>query len=365
MRISTLPWASILVTDNGGGIVQSTHISAVSRDAGPQSLQTCAADVAAPAPGQVRVRVEAAGVSLGDLFFQRGVVPGGPKPPYVPGCDLTGVVESVGAGVTTVVPGQRVTALVVSGGYTTVATVGAERLVPVPDGLDATDVAAVALNYFIAYQMLHRVAAARPGQRLLVHGASGGVGLAFLQLAELVGGLTVWGTASAANADLVRRHGAIPIDYHAGDFVGTITDAGGDLDAVFDSIGGLHFRKSYGLLGRGGTLVAYGQSDALRNGKASMVTGAIGFLGGIVAPKLVPDGRSTVFYNAWSLEKAQPEAYREDLEAVLGLLAAGDIAPRSVTVVPLADAARALGDIEKGVPGKIVLDCATAAVPSR
>lgn len=338
--------------------MESTQISAVSREASPQALQVRAADVATPAAGEVRIRVEAAGVSLGDLFFQRGVVPGGPKPPYVPGCDLTGVVESTGPGVTGIEPGQRVTALVVSGGYTTVATVPAERVVPVPDGLDPVRVAAVGLNYFIAHQMLHRVAGVAPGSRILVHGASGGVGLAFLQLARLVDGVTVWGTASAANADLLRAHGAIPIDYHADDFVGVIENAGGDLDAVFDPIGGLHFRKSYSLLARGGNMIAYGQSDALRGGKANMLVGAVGFLGGIVAPKLLPDGRSTVFYNAWSLEKSQPQAYREDMARILELLADGAIEPRSVDVRPLSGAATALQALEQGTSGKLVLDCA-------
>src|SRR5262249_34108756 len=148
--------------------MRSTEVRAVSRAAGPDSLQLRVNDVPPPAPGEARVRVEAAGVSYGDLLFQRGVVPGGPKPPFVPGCDLTGVVEAVGAGVTWLRPGDRVTALVHSGGYCTVRNLPADRLVPVPAGLLATEVAAVTLNYFIAYQMLHRVAKVQPGQRIVV-----------------------------------------------------------------------------------------------------------------------------------------------------------------------------------------------------
>lgn len=337
--------------------MQTTQVHALTRTAGPDNLDLTTTDVAEPSAGQVRIRVDAAGVSYGDLLFQRGVVPGGPKLPFVPGCDVTGTVESVGRGVDRLQAGQRVTALVVSDGYSTALNVPAERLVAVPDGLDPVQVAAVALNYFIAYQMLHRVAEVRSGQRILVHGASGGVGLAFLQLAELIGGVEVWGTCSAANADVVRAHGAVPIDYRTQDFVQVVTAAGGALDAVFDPIGGTHFRKSYRLLRPGGHLVAYGQNDALRNGRASPLVGAVGFLGGIALPKLIPDGRSTGFYNAWALEKSHPTAYREDLTEVLSLLAAGRIAPRVVTVLPLADAGRALLSLEAGVPGKIVLDC--------
>ncbi|HEV7651138.1 MAG TPA: medium chain dehydrogenase/reductase family protein [Actinophytocola sp.] len=350
--------------------MQTTQVYAVNRDT-TNCLEVRTEQIAEPPAGQVRIKVEAAGVSYGDLLFQRGVVPGGPKPPFVPGCDLTGVVESVGAGVTGLEPGQRVTALVVSGGYSSAVNLPAERVVPVPDGVDPASVAAVTLNYFIAHQMLHRVAQVRAGQRILVHGASGGVGLAFLQLAEHIGGVTVFGTASAANLDLVRRHGAVAIDYRNEDFAnvvrGSVTagelnewtayDKNGTVDAVFDPIGGTHFWRSYSVLRRGGRLVAYGQNDALRDGKPNMVVGAIGFLGGIVAPKLRPDGRKTGFYNAWALEKSQPAAYREDLTEVLDLLSADKIAPRSVRQVPLSDIEQVFADIERGVTGKIVLDC--------
>ncbi|HEY0454011.1 medium chain dehydrogenase/reductase family protein [Actinophytocola sp.] len=350
--------------------MQTTQVYAVNREQA-NCLEVRATELPAPPAGHARVRVEAAGVSYGDLLFQRGVIPGGPKPPFVPGCDIVGVVESVGDGVTTLRPGDRVAALVVSGGYTTGITLPAERLVPVPEGVDPAAVAAVALNYFIAYQMLHRVAKVRSGQRILVHGASGGVGLAFLQLAEHIGGVTVFGTASAANLDVVRRHGAIAIDYNNQDFANvvraTVDPAGeinaataydeyGTVDAAFDPIGGPHFWRSYSVLRKGGgRLVAYGQSEALRGGKRNMAIGALGFLGGIILPNLKPDGRRTGFYNAWALEKKQPQAYREDLAQVLDLLSADKIAPRSTTTLPLTEATEAFAQLERGVTGKLVL----------
>lgn len=88
-----------------------------------------------------------------------------------------------------------------------------------------------------------------------------------------------------------------------------------------------------------------------------MLTGAVGFLGGIAAPKLVPDGRRTVFYNAWLLEKSQPDAYRADMTAVLSLLAGDMIAPKSVTTLPLQQASKAFSLLEDGADGKLVLDC--------
>ncbi|MFC0105945.1 alcohol dehydrogenase catalytic domain-containing protein [Kibdelosporangium aridum] len=335
--------------------MQTTQMRAVNRDAA-NCLQVRETDLPAPPAGQVRVRVEAVGVSYGDLLFQRGVVPGGPKTPFIPGCDLVGVVDAVGPGVTDLEPGQRVCALV-SGGYADGMNLPAERVVPVPDGVSALDAAAVSLNYFIAHQMLHRGGKVTSGSRILVHGASGGVGLAFLQLAEHIGGVTVFGTASAANLDLLRRHGAIAIDYRAEDFANVIRDNGGKVDVAYDPIGGTHFIRSYSVLRRGGKLVAYGQNDALRNGKPSLRIGAIGFLAGIAAPKLIPDGRTTGFYNALALEKTQPHAYREDLTEVLSLAAANKIAVRELITVPLRDAEEALQRVEAGVAGKIVLDC--------
>jgi NADPH:quinone reductase-like Zn-dependent oxidoreductase len=335
--------------------MQTTSVYAVNRDTA-DSLEVRTHEQAAPPAGHARVRVEAAGVSYGDLLFQRSVVPGGPKHPFVPGCDLTGVVEAVGSGVSLSV-GQRVTALVVSGGYTTGITLPESRLVPVPDGVDAVSAASVALNYFIAYQMLHRVASVESGQSILVHGASGGVGLAFLQLAEHIGNVTVFGTASAANAPLVTRHGAIAVDYRAEDFANAIRDKVGAVDAAFDPMGGGHFWRSYAVLGKGGRLVAYGQNNALRDGKRNLLVGMQGFLGGIILPKLRPDGKLTGFYNAWSLEKSQPHAYREDLAEVLNLLSADKIAPREVSTLPLRDADEAFRRLEAGVTGKLVLTC--------
>jgi NADPH:quinone reductase-like Zn-dependent oxidoreductase len=308
--------------------------------------------LAEPGSGEALVRVDAAGVSYGDLLLRLGVIPGGPKPPFTPGFDITGVVEQVGPGVTDLEVGQPVAALVRTGGYSDRLVLPVGRLVLRPPGANAVESAAVALNYFIAHQMLHRVARVRAGQRILVHGASGGVGLAFLQLAQLAA-VECWGTASAEKRGLVTKFGGHPIDYRAEDWVSVIRSLpGGTVHAVFDPIGGSHFNRSSSVLGRGGVMVGYGQSAALVDGKPNMLIGARGFLGGIVLPKLVPNGKRTVFYNAWSLEGT----YREDLATVLGLLADGKIEPVVASTMPLADAVEAQRALEEGtVQGKIVL----------
>lgn len=337
--------------------MRSRYVHATRRG-GPGVLAVREREMAVlPAPGEALVRVAAAGVSYGDILLRVGVIPGGPKPPFTPGFEIAGVVEATGEGVTGLAKGQAVAGLVRNGGYTDLLAVPAARLVPVPDGVPLTSAAAAALNYFIAYQMLHRVARAASGQHVLVHGAGGGVGTAFLQLARL-GGIQVHATASAAKHDLIRELGGHPIDYRGADFVAVTREqtGGAGVAAAFDPIGGGHFRASYRALRRGGTLVGFGQSAAFANGKARMRTGAWGMIGGITIPKLIPDGKKTVFYNAWSLEKTVPAAYREDLAAIMGLLASGQVAPVIARVMSLDDAARAHELLEAGaVAGKIVL----------
>jgi NADPH:quinone reductase-like Zn-dependent oxidoreductase len=333
----------------------SRHVS-VTRHGGPETIELREYDPGAPGPGEALVKVEAAGVSYGDILMRRGVIPGGPKRPYTPGFDLTGVVERVGPDVPEMKPGTPVVALVPAGGYAERLVVPAARLVPRPHGVDAVAAAAVALNYFVAYQMLHRVARVREGQRVLVHGASGGVGIAFLQLAGLAG-VECFGTTSAEKWQLVQKYGGQPIDYRRDDFVKVIrAQPGGTVAAAFDPIGGGHFNRSTSVVERGGIMVGYGQNAALVNGKPSKLIGAYGFLGGILLPRLLPNGKRTEFYEAFGLEESEPGSYREDMSTVMELLASGDLEPIIARTVSLDEAADAQRALERGaVTGKIVL----------
>src|SRR5262249_10290676 len=151
--------------------------------------------------------------------------------------------------------------------------VAQRKLVPVPAGLDAAEAVALVLNYITAYQVLHRSAKARPGQRMLIHGASGGVGSAMLQLAKLAG-VKMYGTCSAEGAAVVRELGGIPIDYKNADFVTEIrrlTDDG--VDAVFDGIGGDGLWRSRDALREGGRVVTYGFQSKMRGGRMTSSRG--------------------------------------------------------------------------------------------
>jgi NADPH2:quinone reductase len=146
-----------------------------------------------PKVGEVRVRVLAAGVSLPDLMMREGIHPETPPLPFTPGWDLIGVVDRLGAGISGIEPGQIVAALPISGAYAELVCLRQGELVPVPASLDAAEAVSLVLNYVTAYQMLHRSAKVRPGQRVLIHGAAGGVGTALLQLGRLAG-VEMYGT---------------------------------------------------------------------------------------------------------------------------------------------------------------------------
>jgi NADPH2:quinone reductase len=335
----------------------------VTRYGGPEVISIIEEDIPAPAAGEVRVKVSAAGVSLPDVLAREGVHPETPRVPYTPGWDLVGTVDQIGEGVTGYDLRQTVAAMLIHGCYAQYACVPQRKLVPVPEGLDAAEAVAVVLNYVTAYQMLHRSAKARSGQRMLIHGAAGGVGSAMLQLAKLAG-VEMYGTCSARGAAVVRELGGIPIDYRNADFVKEVHRlAGNGLDAVFDGIGADNLWRSRDALCEGGRVVTYGFQSKMRGGR--MASGRAGRhpfresaeLGWYILRNWFKPGRkSMVPYSIQWLMRLKPAWFRHDLLTLLDLLKQGKIRPLIAQRLPLEDARRAhemLG--EGGVLGKIVL----------
>src|SRR5207247_5005677 len=203
---------------------------------------------------------------------REGIHPETPRVPFTPGWDLVGVVDRLGDSVAGIRPGQAVAALPISGAYAEFVCLPQRELVPVPAGLDAGEAVSLILNYITAYQMMHRSAKVKPGQRVLIHGASGGVGTALLQLGRLAG-VEMYGTCSAQAAEVLKELGAIPIDYRNSDFVQEIHRLTGDgVDAVFDGIGGDNLWRSREALREGGRVVVYGFQAKLHGGR--MAAGA-------------------------------------------------------------------------------------------
>jgi len=335
----------------------------VSHYGGPEVITTIEEDIPTPKAGEVRVKVLAAGVSLPDVLAREGDHPETPRVPYTPGWDLVGTVDQLGEGVTGYELGQAVAAMPIHGCYAQYVCLPQRKFVPVPPGLDAAEAVAVVLNYVTAHQMLHRSAKAKTGQRMLIHGASGGVGSAMLQLAKLTG-VEMYGTCSAQAAAVVRELGGIPIDYKNADFVKEIHRLTHDgVDAVFDGIGGDNLWRSRDAVREGGRVVTYGFQSKMRGGRmASRSEGRhpiresaeLGWY--ILRNSFKPGGKSMVPYSIQWLMRLKPAWFRHDLLTLLDLLNQGKIKPLIAQRLPLEEARRAhemLG--EGGVLGKIVL----------
>jgi NADPH2:quinone reductase len=295
---------------------------------------------------------------------REGVHPETPLVPFTPGWDLVGAVDRLGDGVSGIEPGQIVAAMPISGAYAEFVCLPQRELVPVPSGLDAAEAVSLVLNYITAYQMLHRSAKVRPGQRALIHGAAGGVGSALLQLGRLAG-LEMYGTCSSRGASAVSDLGGIPIDYQHQDFVNEIHRLTGEgVDVVFDSIGGAHIWRSRKALRRGGRVVAYGLTGSLRGGRLASGRGgsrhryrAIAIFGLYIAGGwLFPGRKRVVPYSIQTLKRLKPAWFRQDLIALFDLLQQKKIKPLIAQRFPLAEARQAHDLLGKGgVIGKIVL----------
>jgi NADPH:quinone reductase-like Zn-dependent oxidoreductase len=304
----------------------------------------------APSAGELRVRVRATGVGYTDVIMRRGYYPYRPAFPFVPGYEVVGVVDAVGAGVEGFAVGDRVAALTVYGGYAEELTRAAKEFVKVPAGLDDAAVAAVILNYVTAYQMIHRVAKLERGATALVTGASGGVGLALLELLRDTG-VRVVGAASGKNHALVQAEGATPIEGRAAPVdAATLALFPQGVDAAFDGIGGATTGQCVRATRRGGIVVGYGFTGVMESNLGTMRGALALFVGARLR------GRRSAFYGITQWYRDDPTPFREDLPQVLRLLAEGKIRPRIVARLGLLEGARAQRMLEEGgVAGKLVL----------
>ncbi len=335
--------------------LRKNHRIVVTQHGGPEVLQMVEEALPEPGPGEVRVRVLAAGISAYDLMHRSsGLLPGTPKPPFTLGEDIVGVVNKLGEDVSTLALGQMVAGatfcLGLGGGYAEYICLPTSELVPVPAGVDPAEAVCLVVNYLTAHMAMHHTASVQRGERALVHGAAGGVGSALLELGQLVG-LEMFGTASSYNHERVAALGATPIDYRTDDFVERVKQlTGGGVDVVFDPIGGFRqlWRSNRALRGNG-RLVWFGVAAAKQSGLRVIPLTLLM----VLLLKLLPGGRQLLLTpdlakdNTW---------YRQTLAALLDLLAAGKIKPIVAARIPLAEAAHAHELLERGgYTGKVVL----------
>ena len=317
----------------------------VTQRGGPQTLQIIENDLRPPAPGEVRVRILATPVCQDDVAARVGNRPFPPKLPFVPGYSILGVVDALGEGVTGTAVGDRVAALTTIGGYAEYIYLDPQKLVQVPVSLDPAQAVVLILNYLVAYQTLHRVAQVKPGDKILIVGASGGVGTAYLQLGKLAG-LKMYGLASPSKHGQLVEWGAIPIDYHSQDFVEVIRQAEPDgLDFVFNGMGEEYFARELAVLRRGGVLIHYGGPQSFSR--------FLLLVAEILLFNLLPNGKTIKGYGTHRLGV---ELFKEDWTALFKLLEAGSIKPVIAARFSLLEAARANQLLESGqVTGNLVL----------
>ena len=326
----------------------------VTRYGGPEVLEVVNEPLRAPQAGEIRVKVQYSGVALADIMRREGKYPLSPTPPFTPGYDAVGVVDELGEGVAGYHNGQRV-GVFFNGVGSNAAYVYAQldEVLPVPPDLDPELIVASILNYVSAYQLLHRVARVSQGERVLIHGASGGVGTALLDLGRL-SQVHMYGTASLAKHSVVARYGARPIDYRQEDFVevlGRLAPEG--MDVVFDPIGGPNDQRSLQTLGKKGRFIAYGYTSVLAQGSREDWTKEWADL---AEKDTTESGQPVSLYTITSLKQQRLDWFREDAAAVFSLLEKGAIHPLISHCVPLRDAPQAHELLEKSLAvGKVIL----------
>jgi NADPH:quinone reductase-like Zn-dependent oxidoreductase len=292
-----------------------------------------------PAAGQVRISVRAAGVNFADHLARVGLYPDAPKVPSVVGYEVAGTIESVGDGVDPARVGQRVLAGTRFGGYAEIVNADANDTVPLPDSMSFEQGAAVPVNYATAWAALHGYGSLQAGERVLVHAAAGGVGIAAVQLAKAAGAV-VHGTASPGkHAQLAALGVDQAIDYRRNGWWKGL----GRYDIVLDALGGTSLRRSMGLLRPGGRLVAYGLSAMQQGEKRSLRRAApqvLAMLRGFNLVKQMEDSKTVIGLNMLRLWDD-----RGTLEPWIGPLSTalsdGTAAPVVHAAVPFADAPEA------------------------
>jgi len=309
---------------------------------GPEELRLEDVPIPAPGPGQVLVKVEAAGLNYIDVYHRTGLYPN--PLPFTPGLEGAGTVSALGPDVTSLRLGDRVAWASALGSYAEQALVPAALLVPVPRELDTPTAAAVMLQGMTAHYLSESTWPLKPGDACLVHAAAGGVGLLLVQMAKGRGARVLGTVSTDEKAALAREAGAETILYTRDDFVGEVKrlTGGRGVEVVYDSVGQATFEKSLDCLAPRGMLVLFGQSS----GPVAPVNPAV----------LAQKGslfltRPTLFHYVADRPSLEARA-----SAVLGSVAAGRLAVRIDRTFPLAEAAEAHRTLEaRKTTGKVLL----------
>ena len=295
--------------------------------------------------GQAVVSVKAAGVNFPDTLIIQGKYQFKPEPPFSPGGEVAGVIKEIGEGVTRIKPGDRVIAASTYGGFAEEMLADADKVIPMPDAMEFVPASAFVLTYGTSYHGLKDRAQLKAGETLLVLGASGGVGLAAIQLGKVMGAKVIAAASSDTKLQVCRENGADElINYASEDLrarVKAIT-AGRGLDVVYDPVGGPYSEPAL--------------RDMAWKGRFLVVGFAAGDIPKVPLNLALLKGCSIVgvFWGAFT--RAEPENNRRNNEELLQMYVAGNIKPHIHATYPLERAAEALNEVlNKRVSGKVVL----------
>ena len=329
----------------------------VERYGGPERLVLRERRAPVPGPGEVLVKTAAIGLNFADLFVRAGVYPRTPKPPFVPGMEISGTIEAIGENVQDLRPGQRVVAVPLFGGHAEKVVVPAEWVFSLPDGVDLVEAAAMPVVFLTAWYALAR-GEVGAGERIVVTAAAGGVGTALLQLIALRGARALALVGSESKLALCRELGAEDAGLYrdAADLLDRRFD--GRADVVLDAIGGGLFRRLWRSLDRGGRYVLYGFAAASSPGGVARLRAARELLAmGLIAPYLLVQSCRTVIGFNLSLLPAKTGELRRAAAGLFDLWKAGRIRPilgPRFDFARLPEAHRALAS--RSTTGKVLIE---------
>lgn len=326
----------------------------------PEVLEVREAPDPQAGPGQVRVRVRAAGINFADLLARVGLYPDAPKLPTVVGYEVSGVIDQVGPTVSDVSElgvGDRVMAMPRFGGYTDTLVVSVQQAYKLPERMSFEEAAALPVVYLTAHHMMFFTGHLREGAKVLIHSAAGGVGLAAIQLAR-TRGCVILGTASPGKHDFLRQQGCQhPLDPDDWQAPARAIVGKDGLDLVLDAVGGRSFKDGYELLGPAGRLVAFGVSS-MATGKSRSVVAALRGL--LSMPRwnaiaLMNDNRTVSGVNMGHLFD-RLDLLRPQFDALLRMYEEGKIRPQVDRTFPFSDAAAAHHHLhDRKARGKVLL----------
>jgi synaptic vesicle membrane protein VAT-1 len=338
------------------------------RSGGPEVLEVQQRPELRPAAGEVRVQVARAGLNFTDLAARVGLYPDAPPFPLVSGYEVAGTVDALGPGTQGVALGERVVAITRFGGQASQVVVPQAQLRRIPEGMSLDEAAALPVNYLTAYHLLFHLAPLKPGMKVLIHMAAGGVGLAAIQLARTVPGVELFGTASPAKHDFLRAQGLDhPLDSRDGRYPEAVRalTGGAGLHRVLDPLGGPDWARGAKLLRPGGHLLCYGWANMITGPRLNPVAVAAQFLRMTRwSPlALMESNRSVSGINMGRLW-GEVDLLGGHFDALLELARRGVVKPHVDSVYPLHRAAEAHAHLQaRRSIGKVLLDCEALPAP--